>query len=72
MLWAADVCSQAPFSQPGPVSSISLGWFFPEDRVSWVTGFVCHLGLSVKWEYKPSPVTSVPDQLISLSFTKNQ
>jgi len=28
MVWATDVCSRAAFAQPGPVSSISLGWFF--------------------------------------------
>jgi len=34
MLWAADVCSRAASAQPGPVSSISLGWFFSV-RVRW-------------------------------------
>jgi len=61
MLWAADVCSPAAFIQPGPVSSISLGRFSQlEDRVSLVTGFVCHLGLSARWKYQPPPVCSVP------------
>jgi len=32
MLWAADVCPRAAFTQPGPVSSISLGWFFSVRR----------------------------------------
>jgi len=27
MLWATNVCSRATFARPGPVSSISLGWF---------------------------------------------
>ena len=45
-----------------------------DDRVSWVTGFVCHPGLAAKWKYQQStvPGSSVFKLMFNLLLTKNQ